>query len=69
MALGLSIGVVDKDVAAVAPLADCFVVLQKGRVAWVGGGALRCLPTRAFCMACSGSEGGGKGSLYDVRLA
>ena len=39
MALGLSIGVVDKDVAAVAPLADCFVVLQKGRVAWVGGGA------------------------------
>ncbi len=36
---GLSILVVDKDVAALAALADRFVVLQKGRVAWVGDGA------------------------------
>ncbi|MFQ3622821.1 MAG: ABC transporter ATP-binding protein [Acetobacteraceae bacterium] len=36
---GQSILVVDKDVAALARLADRFVVLQKGRVAWQGGGA------------------------------
>ncbi len=36
---GLSILVVDKDVSALAGLADRFVVLQKGRVAWQGSGA------------------------------
>lgn len=35
---GLSILVVNKDVAALASLADRFVVLQKGRVVWVGDG-------------------------------
>ncbi|MCS6853448.1 MAG: ABC transporter ATP-binding protein [Elioraea sp.] len=36
---GLAILLVDKDVAALAALADRFVVLQKGRVAWAGDGA------------------------------
>jgi branched-chain amino acid transport system ATP-binding protein len=36
---GLSILVVDKDVRALARLADRFVVLQKGGVAWQGTGA------------------------------
>jgi branched-chain amino acid transport system ATP-binding protein len=35
---GLSILVVDKDVRALARLADRFTVLQKGRVAWEGSG-------------------------------
>ncbi len=35
---GLSILVVDKDVRALARLADRFTVLQKGRVAWQGSG-------------------------------
>jgi branched-chain amino acid transport system ATP-binding protein len=35
---GLSILVVDKDVRALAALADRFTVLQKGRVAWEGTG-------------------------------
>ncbi|WP_019014795.1 ABC transporter ATP-binding protein [Elioraea tepidiphila] len=35
---GLSILVVDKDVRALARLADRFTVLQKGRVAWEGAG-------------------------------
>jgi len=36
---GLAILVVDKNVAALAALADRFVVLQKGRVAWRGDSA------------------------------
>jgi len=36
---GLSILVVDKDVRALSALADRFVVLEKGRVAWEGQGA------------------------------
>jgi len=36
---GLAILVVDKDVRALSALADRFTVLERGRVAWEGGGA------------------------------